>query len=261
MNLLLVCFLNWACFTLQPPLSLDFLPPLQFQLTSLVRPDNKKMHCCCACTFLGEADCPLGIRWKQFSKLFDSRRRKGRANFSSPGSHWKVCLFFLHRLHPAWQCLLLIPITKHTAPILLAFVAIWQIHVDTANIHLFRHIMSRNREQLELCLLLLLMRMGKKEGGKRAQEKSFNYIRDIQLIMSHMCLQCQSNPMKFILNLDYFIRCGRQMSPPAPHISACIRGNPCRGDLEIFNWGFFICQGTLKCHLSPGYGQQDGGGD
>lgn len=60
------------------------------------------------------------------------------------------------------------PGTKHTAPILSAFVAIWQIHVDTANIHLFRHIMSRNREQLELCLLLLLMRMGDRE---REREK------------------------------------------------------------------------------------------
>lgn len=77
--------------------------------------------------------------------------------------------------------------TKHTAPILRAFVAIWQIHVDTANIHLFRHIMSRNREQLELCLLLLLMRMGDRE---REKEKGKNHltIRDIQLIMNHMCL-------------------------------------------------------------------------
>lgn len=67
------------------------------------------------------------------------------------------------------------PGTKHTAPILSAFVAIWQIHVDTANIHLFRHIMSRNREQLELCLLLLLMRMGDRE--RRREKKSFNYKR------------------------------------------------------------------------------------
>lgn len=68
------------------------------------------------------------------------------------------------------------PGTKHTNPILSAFVAIWQIHVDTANIHLFRHIMSRNREQLELCLLLLLMRMGNRE-RERGKKKSFNYKR------------------------------------------------------------------------------------
>lgn len=69
------------------------------------------------------------------------------------------------------------PGTKHTAPILSAFVAIWQIHVDTANIHLFRHIMSRNREQLELCLLLLLMRMGDREREREKKKKSFNYKR------------------------------------------------------------------------------------
>lgn len=78
------------------------------------------------------------------------------------------------------------PGTKHTAPILSAFVAIWQIHVDTANIHLFRHIMSRNREQLELCLLLLLMRMGDRE--REREKKNHLTIRDIQLIMNHMCL-------------------------------------------------------------------------
>lgn len=78
------------------------------------------------------------------------------------------------------------PGTKHTAPILSAFVAIWQIHVDTANIHLFRHIMSRNREQLELCLLLLLMRMGDRE--RERERKNHLTIRDIQLIMNHMCL-------------------------------------------------------------------------
>lgn len=116
-------------------------------------------------------------------------REENNQLFLSWISLGKVChsdsLLSFDWRHPAWHCLLLIPITKHTAPILLAFVAIWQIHVDTANIHLFRHIMSRNREQLELCLLLLLMRMG--EGG-RERERNHLTIRDIQLIMSHMCL-------------------------------------------------------------------------
>lgn len=36
-------------------------------------------------------------------------------------------------------------------------------------------------------------------GRERENERNHLTIRDIQLIMSHMCLQCQSNPMKFIL--------------------------------------------------------------
>lgn len=109
-----------------------------------------------------------------FPKLLRFSRRKGGGEANSLLPVFGRCVvLFLSLALPGYTlhgtASFLFP-SQSTLPLFFCpFVAIWQIHVDTANIHLFRHIMSRNREQLELCLLLLLMRMGKR-GRERESE-------------------------------------------------------------------------------------------